>query len=317
MHEEIDAYLQHLTVIRGLAEKTVEAYGSDLLFFREFLSEVGGDPRRIDEHALFLYMVHLRRKGLKNTSLARNLSSLRGFFEFLVQERFLPSSPAALLDSPKLVRKLPEVLSREEVTALLARPVMTDRLGVRDRTMLELLYACGLRVSELAALAVPDFDPQAGLLRVVGKGSKERYVPLHDSAVGLFLSYLRQWRPLFGPKVDMAFLNRSGLGLSRQGNLETAAPLRAGGGHKQTGFPAHPAPLLRHASARRRSRPAHRADPARPQRHHGHGNLHPCTVRAHGRPAPQIPPTVLTCPKPSRKPSSPATPTPTSTPWPP
>ncbi len=217
MHEEIDAYLQHLTVIRGLAEKTVEAYGSDLLFFREFLSEVGGDPRRIDEHALFLYMVHLRRKGLKNTSLARNLSSLRGFFEFLVQERFLPSSPAALLDSPKLVRKLPEVLSRDEVTALLARPVMTDRLGVRDRTMLELLYACGLRVSELAALAVPDFDPQAGLLRVVGKGSKERYVPLHDSAVGLFLSYLRQWRPLFGPKVDMAFLNRSGLGLSRQG----------------------------------------------------------------------------------------------------
>ncbi len=217
MHEEIDAYLQHLTVIRGLAEKTVEAYGSDLLFFREFLSEVGGDPQRIDEHTLFLYMVHLRRKGLKNTSLARNLSSLRGFFEFLVLERFLPTSPAALLDSPKLVRKLPEVLSREEVTALLARPVMTDRLGVRDRTMLELLYACGLRVSELAALAVPDFDPQAGLLRVVGKGSKERYVPLHDSAVGLFLSYLRQWRPLFGPKVDMAFLNRSGLGLSRQG----------------------------------------------------------------------------------------------------
>lgn len=217
MHEEIDAYLQHLTVIRGLAEKTVEAYGSDLLFFREFLSEVGGDPQRIDEHTLFLYMVHLRRKGLKNTSLARNLSSLRGFFEFLVQERFLPTSPAALLDSPKLVRKLPEVLSREEVTALLARPVMTDRLGVRDRTMLELLYACGLRVSELAALAVPDFDSQAGLLRVVGKGSKERYVPLHDSAVGLFLSYLRQWRPLFGPKVDMAFLNRSGLGLSRQG----------------------------------------------------------------------------------------------------
>ncbi len=141
MHEEIDAYLQHLTVIRGLAEKTVEAYGSDLLFFREFFSELGGRLDRIDEHTLFLYMVQLRRKGLKNTSLARNLSSLRGFFEFLVQEHHLPSSPAALLDSPKLVRKLPEVLSRDEVTALLARPVMTDRLGVRDRVMLELLYA--------------------------------------------------------------------------------------------------------------------------------------------------------------------------------
>ena len=217
MHEEIDAYLQHLTVIRGLAEKTVEAYGSDLLFFREFFSELGGRLDRIDEHTLFLYMVQLRRKGLKNTSLARNLSSLRGFFEFLVQEHHLPSSPAALLDSPKLVRKLPEVLSRDEVTALLARPVMTDRLGVRDRVMLELLYACGLRVSELVSLAVPDFDPQAGLLRVLGKGSKERYVPLHDSAVGLLMSYLRQWRALFGPKVGTIFLNRSGLGLTRQG----------------------------------------------------------------------------------------------------
>jgi integrase/recombinase XerD len=216
MHEEIDAYLQHLTVIRGLAEKTVEAYGSDLLFFREFLAELGGSLEEIDEHTLFLYMVHLRRKGLKNTSLARNLSSLRGFFDFLVQERLLSSSPAALLDSPKLARKLPQVLSRSEVTALLARPVLTDRLGVRDRTMLELLYACGLRVSELVSLTIPDFDSQAGLLRVLGKGSKERYVPLHDSAVGLLMSYLRDWRPLFGPKVDTVFLNRSGLGLSRQ-----------------------------------------------------------------------------------------------------
>ena len=98
MHEEIDAYLQHLTVIRGLAEKTVEAYGSDLLFFREFLAETGGRLEDIDDHALFLYLVHLRRKGLKNTSIARNLSSLRGFFDHLVQERVLPASPAALLD---------------------------------------------------------------------------------------------------------------------------------------------------------------------------------------------------------------------------
>jgi len=217
MHEEIDAYLQHLTVIRGLAEKTVEAYGSDLLFFREFLTDIGGSLHQIDEHTLFLYMVQLRRKGLKNTSMARNLSSLRGFFDFLVQERLLASSPAALLDSPKLVRKLPEVLSREEVTALLSRPLMNARLGVRDRTMLELLYACGLRVSELVSLAIADFDSQAGLLRVLGKGSKERYVPLHESAVGLLLSYLQHWRPLFGPKTETIFLNRSGLGLSRQG----------------------------------------------------------------------------------------------------
>ena len=217
MHEEIDAYLQHLTVIRGLAEKTVEAYGSDLLFFKDFLTDLNGSIDKIDEQALFLYLVHLRRKGLKNTSLARNLSSLRGFFDYLVQERILQASPAALLDSPKLTRKLPEVLSREEVLALLDRPAKAERLGFRDRTMLELLYACGLRVSELVSMSVSDFDPQAGLLRVMGKGSKERYVPLHESAVGFVLDYLRHWRPLLGPKNDTVFLNRSGLGLSRQG----------------------------------------------------------------------------------------------------
>lgn len=217
MHEEIDAYLQHLTVIRGLAEKTVEAYGSDLLFFRNFLADLNGSIDQIDEQALFLYLVHLRRKGLKNTSLSRNLSSLRGFFDYLVQERILHASPAALLDSPKLTRKLPEVLSREEVLALLDRPAKAERLGFRDRTMLELLYACGLRVSELISMSVSDFDAQAGLLRVLGKGSKERYVPLHESAVGFVLDYLRQWRPLLGPKNDTVFLNRSGLGLSRQG----------------------------------------------------------------------------------------------------
>ena len=217
MHEEIDAYLQHLTVIRGLAEKTVEAYGSDLLFFKDFLTDLNGSIDKIDEQALFLYLVHLRRKGLKNTSLARNLSSLRGFFDYLVQERILQASPAALLDSPKLTRKLPEVLSREEVLALLDRPAKAERLGFRDRTMLELLYACGLRVSELVSMSVSDFDPQAGLLRVMGKGSKERYVPLHESAVGFVLDYLRHWRPLFGPKNDTVFLNRSGVGLSRQG----------------------------------------------------------------------------------------------------
>lgn len=217
MHDEIDAYLQHLTVIRGLSEKTVEAYGSDLLFFRDFLTELGGSLDAVDEHTLFLYLVHLRRKDLKNTSLARNISSLRGFFDHLVQERILPASPAALLDSPKLARKLPDVLSRDEVTALLGRPDTGDRLGFRDRTMLELLYACGLRVSELVSMTAADFDPQSGLMRVMGKGSKERYVPLHDGAMRFLMDYLGHWRPLFGPKCDTVFLNRSGLGLSRQG----------------------------------------------------------------------------------------------------
>jgi integrase/recombinase XerD len=217
MQEDIDHYLEHLTVIRGLAEKTVEAYGSDLLSFREFFTEHSAALEDVDEHTLFLYLLHLRRKGLKNTSIARAVSSLRGFFDFLLREGRIAANPTALLDSPKLLRKLPEVLSREEVLALLARPLTTERLGCRDRTMLELLYACGLRVSELTGLKPTDFDPQAGLLHVLGKGSKERLVPMHESAVSLLLDYLRHWRPLFGPKCDAVFLNRSGRGLTRQG----------------------------------------------------------------------------------------------------
>jgi site-specific recombinase XerC len=262
-------------------------------FFREFLGDLGGSLDQIDEHALFLYMVHLRRKGLKNTSLARNLSSLRGFFDFLVQERILPSSPAALMDSPKLARKLPEVLSRDEVTALLARPAMTVPLGFRDRTMLELLYACGLRVSELVSLAVPDFDPQAGLLRVLGKGSKERYVPLHESAVSFLLSFLRQWRPCSPPRPTRSFSTARAWACRGRASGSCCAAMRWRRA-STAGLAAHPAPLFRHAPAGRRGRSAHRADPAWAQRHHGHGNLYPCAIRAHGRPAPQIPSPVLT-----------------------
>lgn len=217
MFTQIDTYLEHLTVIRGLAENTVQAYGSDLFFFRAFMEERHGRLADLNEDAILLYLVHLRHKGLTNASLARNLSCLRGFFDFLVQERRLAVNPVTLLDSPKLTRKLPEVLSREEVLALLARPNTADRLGFRDRTMLELLYAAGLRVSELVSLTLLDVDLQAGLMRVFGKGAKERLAPVHDTAVTYLLDYLRHWRPLFGPKADTVFLNRSGLGLTRQG----------------------------------------------------------------------------------------------------
>lgn len=217
MQEKIDSYLEFLTVIRGLANKTIASYGSDLAFFHEFLTEHKGNLEEINEHTLFLFLVHLRRKGLKNTSLARNISSLRGFFDYLLQEKEISVNPATLLDSPKIARKLPHVLSQEQVLNMLGQPDLSQRLGFRDRVMLELLYACGLRVSELIGLCRLDFDGQAGLLRVMGKGSKERLLPLHDSASSFLNDYLNQWRSLFAPKCEAVFLNRSGQGLSRQG----------------------------------------------------------------------------------------------------
>lgn len=217
MRDTIDTYLQHLTVIRGLAENTVQSYGFDLSFFAEFLDRHHGQITQVDEQILFIYVVELRRKGLQTSSVARNISTLRSFFDFLVQEKILADNPAALLDSPKLARKLPTVLSRAQVEALLKRPHCTDKLGFRDRTMLELLYAAGLRVSELIGLVLGDLDAQAGILRVFGKGSKERYVPLHATAVSYLLDYIRLWRPLFGPRGEFMFLNRSGQALTRQG----------------------------------------------------------------------------------------------------
>ncbi|GAB1409091.1 site-specific tyrosine recombinase XerD [Desulfovibrionales bacterium] len=217
MRDTIDAYLQHLTVLRGLAENTVQSYGSDLNFFAEFLDEHHGQIAQVDEQILFVYVVQLRRKGLKSSSVARNISTLRGFFDFLVREKILSDNPAVLLDSPKLTRKLPTILSRAQVEALLERPDCADKLGFRDRTMLELLYAAGLRVSELIGLVLEDVDAQAGIMRVFGKGSKERYVPLHATAVSFLLDYVRVWRPLFGPRGEYIFLNRSGQPLTRQG----------------------------------------------------------------------------------------------------
>lgn len=214
-HPWLDLFLEHLLVVKGLSENTLAAYASDLGHFLGFLASRGADPADVNNDTLFLYLMHERRQGLASRSLARRLSALRGFYDFLREERLLTESPAQHLENPKLPRRLPEVLSQEEVAALLAQPDVTDKLGARDRAMLELLYAAGLRVSELVNLRPLDYDPQSGLLRIFGKGSKERLVPIHFAAQACLDAYLRDWRGAFGPREDTIFLNRSGKGLSR------------------------------------------------------------------------------------------------------
>lgn len=214
-HPWLDLFLEHSLVVKGLSENTLEAYASDLAAFLDFLAERGAGPGDADQDALFLYLMHERRRGLTSRSMARRLSALRGFFSFLHEERLVSASPAQYLENPKLPRRLPEVLSLDEVGKLLAQPDTTDKLGARDRAMLELLYAAGLRVSELVNLRPLDYDPQTGLLRIFGKGAKERLAPIHFAAQECLESYLRDWRPAFSPREDKVFLNRSGKGLSR------------------------------------------------------------------------------------------------------
>ena len=216
-HPLVDRYLEFLLVQRGLSENTLSAYAADLRDFCAFLDERALPLEDVAEQSLFLYVVFIRRRGLGGRSLARHLSALRGFFAFAREEGVLTEDPARFLENPKLTKSLPEVLSHAEMDALLAVPDLSDKLGFRDRTMLELLYASGLRVSELCSLKALDFDPHTQLLRVFGKGSKERLVPVHAAAAAFLQGYIDHWRPQFSPKAPVLFLNRSGKGLSRVG----------------------------------------------------------------------------------------------------
>ncbi len=215
-HPILDAFLEYLLIEKGLAENTLKSYRADIEDFLAFLSNGKLALEDADEDILLLYLARLTQKDFAKRSMARRLSALRGLFAFGLKESLLSADPAEFLNNPKLPRTLPQVLSREEMNTLLDTPDPHEKLGVRDRTMLELLYAAGLRVSELCALRPLDFDPQVDILRVFGKGSKERLVPIHNAAAMLLSSYLTLWRPLFSPLDDKIFLNRSGKGLSRQ-----------------------------------------------------------------------------------------------------
>lgn len=217
LHPWMDRHLEYLLVEKGLAENTIAAYTHDMETLQRFLRQEKNDLAGFTSQSVLPYLLHLRRAGLQNRSLARHLSSLRGLFGFCVVEGWISQNPLEKFDNPKLPGRLPDVLSQEEVKALLAQPDVHDKLGYRDRTMLELLYAAGLRVSELITLKPLDLDMQAGLLRVFGKGRKERLVPIHERAQTMLQTYLQTWRPTFRPSRDALFLNRSGKGLTRQG----------------------------------------------------------------------------------------------------
>ncbi len=232
----VDAFLLELRTGRRLSPNTLEAYGADLRRFAEFLHSNSISPerfRRVD-FLKFLSSLERRRKPAKpereggagkggggklsSRSLARTVSSLRSFFRFASREGFLPFSPISEVRSPRIGRPLPKYLTVTEVERLLDAPDRRTPEGMRDRAMLMLMYAAGLRASEVVFLRMENVDANAGFLRVLGKGGKERVVPVAETALDALREYVKDWRPRFvGKKATNAlFLSRLGRQITRQ-----------------------------------------------------------------------------------------------------
>ncbi|MBN1906607.1 MAG: site-specific tyrosine recombinase XerD [Deltaproteobacteria bacterium] len=216
----LDQFLNHLRVERGLSENTVSSYASDLIKYFGYLSLIKRIPLLVKREDIAEYTGVLKKeKGLSARTIARNISAIKMFYRFLITEGRLTENPARLLDPIKLPGRLPGTLSHEEVDSLLAAPDIKTDLGKRDSAMLELLYATGLRVSELVGLHLVNLNLEPGYVRTVGKGSKERIVPMGDKArdaLRLYLAYGRR-ELIRGKNSPFLFLNSRGASMSRQG----------------------------------------------------------------------------------------------------
>jgi integrase/recombinase XerD len=215
-----DQYLNHLIVEKGLAAKSVEAYAGDLATFLDFLKHQGiEDVTQADTSAILKYVIDLRKGGRSSRTRARHLVTLRGFYQYLHRTHILKINPAKLIDLPKSGLKLPEVLDVDQVARLLDAPDSNTPAGLRDAAMLELIYAAGLRVSELINLKVAAVNLEAGFVRVLGKGSKERIVPIGRKAIQGIQAYLTSGRPrqLKDETSHFIFVARAGRPMTRQG----------------------------------------------------------------------------------------------------
>lgn len=224
MEHLVMEYLSHLSVERGSSPRTVESYGRDLKRYTAFLETRGvAGPDAVVRDDVTAYIAALQERGLAPSTVERNVSAIKGFHRFLVRESVTENHPTAKLGLPKVPKRLPEVITIEQLEKLFTQPFPDSAIGLRDRAMLEILYGCGLRVSELTGLDLGDIDFESGLLRVMGKGSKERMVPisgLAESALGVYLErgrgLLRLARSARSQDGSAVFLNRSGGRISRQ-----------------------------------------------------------------------------------------------------
>ena len=220
MEEAVEQFLQYIAVERGLSSNTVSSYRRDLLRFAAFARSRGHpDPDSVSRKLLTTFIGRLQGNGLSAPSLRRQLSAIRSFYRFLITEKNAATDPTLNVDSPRGWQRLPKTLSMEEITRLLDLAKGSSPSGIRDDALIELLYATGLRISELVTLVLPAVDLTAGYVLATGKGQKQRIIPLGEVAVKKLKTYLSEARPrlLKGRTTHLVFLNRSGRGLSRQG----------------------------------------------------------------------------------------------------
>ena len=216
---ELTAFVDYIRVEKGLAANSIASYARDLEGFARFLRRRGRPVARVDREDIRNFLASLYRRGLSARSAARHLVSLRNFFKFLLKEGRLKTDPTEEIDAPKIGQSLPKYLTAAEVDALLQQPDPSTPAGLRDKAMLELLYATGMRVSELIGQRWEDFEVNLGVVRCRGKGSKERLIPVGKSALRAVEDYVHRGRQALAARKDSPhlFLNRLGGRLSRVG----------------------------------------------------------------------------------------------------
>lgn len=275
----IAEYSAYLTGEKHASQNTVSSYLRDVTQFSEYLEEHYGGCALTDARGEMIqgYMKWMQGRGKSAASITRFLASIKSFYNYLVSVGAVDANPARGLSAGKAERKYPEILTNKEVELFLEQPQCVDAKGIRDHAMLELLYATGIRVSELISLDLQDLNLAASFIRCASKG-KERIIPLYHVAVKALQDYVKDVRPeLIADSGEQAlFVNMNGERMSRQGFLEDHQVLSGEGGDRKGHHPPHPAPLLCRPPAGKRRGPAVHPGDAGSRGHFLHPDLHPC-----------------------------------------
>ncbi len=247
MKDIVDQFMYFMEVERGVSPNTIQSYKRDIEKFTAYIRRSKKELSDVERTTIVDFMMHLKDQGLSATTIARNLASLKTFWKFLVSDRIVTENVAAVVETPKTWKNIPEVLNREEVEKLLNAPPKRGWMGTRDRAILELMYATGMRVSEISGLKKANVNLDAGFARCSGKGGKERIVPMGSMAKRSVARYLETARKKLEGRGrdDHLFLSRIGKRLSRQSIWKMIQKYTAAAGIKKHIFPH----MLRHSFA--------------------------------------------------------------------